>query len=197
MGWANGFGPGPGIVPAAGPAGVASWLHPGTGVCVEPVAGEQASTVQGSPSSSWTAVSGVPRQVPDALQASPVVQAFPSEQGCEFVGVCVTTPVAALHESWVQGLPSSTGVGVPTHTPDALQASLVVQAFPSEHAVPADTGTCVTTPVAGLQESAVHGLPSSICAAEIGVPAHAPEALHVSPVVQAFPSEHWLPVAGA
>jgi hypothetical protein len=106
----------------------------------------------------------------------------------------VTTPVAGLHESTVHGLPSSTEIGVPTHWADALQASPAVQAFASEQTVPGDTGACVT-PVAGLQESVVHGLPSSICAGVSAVPTHAPEALQASPVVQAFASEQAVPAA--
>jgi hypothetical protein len=58
-----------------------------------------------------------------------------------------------------------------------LHVSLPLHALPSEHAVPADTGVCVT-PVAGSHASAVHGLLSSTL---IGPGTHAALASHVAP----------------
>ena len=81
--------------------------------------------------------------------------------------------------------------GVPaTHFALALHVSAPLQALPSEHEVPAERGVCVT-PVAGLHESAVHGLPSSMTGA---VPAtHVALALHVDAPVQTLPAEQVVP----
>jgi hypothetical protein len=93
----------------------------------------------------------------------------------------------------VHGLPSSTVGGVPAvHAPALLQSSAPLQAFPSEHDVPAASTVCVT-PAAGSQASAVHALPSSTTG---GVPAtQEPLPLHVSLPLQALPSEQLVPVA--
>jgi len=94
--------------------------------CVQPVAGLQASSVQTLASSQFGAVP--PTQVPPE-QASPVVQALPSLQDAVLL-VCVH-PVTGLHESSVQGLPSSQlGPAPPTQVPPE-QASPVVHALPS------------------------------------------------------------------
>src|SRR5437870_4627515 len=70
-------------------------------VCVQPVAGLHASSVQAFPSSQ---LRGLPTQAPP-LHASPVVQALPSLHGAVlFVWV---QPVEGLHPSSVQALPSS------------------------------------------------------------------------------------------
>jgi hypothetical protein len=64
-------------------------------------------------------------------QLSPVVQAFPSSHGL-LLFEC-TQPLAGLHESSVQTLPSSQlGGAPPTHAP-LEQVSFVVQALPSLH----------------------------------------------------------------
>jgi hypothetical protein len=93
-----------------------------------PSAGLQLSSVQAFPSLQVTGFD--PTQVPE-LQASVCVQALPSEQ--VFVSSLVATqPDAGLHESSVQALPSSQVIGFePVHAP-ALQASVCVQASPSE-----------------------------------------------------------------
>src|SRR5438876_145920 len=129
------------------------------------------------PSSQFFA--GPPTHVPP-LQASPVVQAFPSLQGSVVRG-CVQ-PVAGLQPSVVQTLPSSQfGAAPPTHVPP-LQASPVVQGLPSLQELV--LFVCVQ-PLAGVQPSVVQTLPSS----QLGgaPPTHVPP-LQVSPVVQAFPS---------
>jgi len=83
----------------------------------------------------------------------------------------------------VQGFESSQFVAPPgTHAPSP-QVSPVVQALPSEH------GTVLFVcpqPVVGLQESSVQGFESSQLVGPPGTQAPPP---HVSPVVQAFPSE--------
>jgi hypothetical protein len=76
-----------------------------------------------------------------------------------------------------------------THTPAPSHVSTPLQMLLSAQLVPAANGAC-TTPVAGLHESAVHGLPSSMTA---GAPTHAP-AVHWSAVVHALPSLHAVPL---
>jgi hypothetical protein len=137
----------------------------------------------------------VPRQAPP-LQVSPTVQKAPSSHGA-VLAVCVQ-PLAGAQPSVVHGLPSlQLGAEPPTQLPP-LQVSPVVQAFPSSQG--AVLGVC-THPLAGLQLSFVHTLPSLQLGA--GPPPQLPP-LQVSLVVQAFPSLQgalfgtWVqPVAGA
>ena len=136
-------------------------------------------------------------QTPPA-QMSPTVQAFPSSQPS--VLFVKTQPVAGTQESVVQTLPSlQTRVPVPAWQVPPPHVSPVVQALPSLH--DAVLLACAQ-PVAGTQESSVHGLLSL----QFSEPAPGwqlpPE--HVSPVVQAFKSSHAAvllvkthPVAGA
>jgi hypothetical protein len=146
-------------------------------VCVQPVTGLQASSVQTLASSQFGAAP--PTQAP-AEQVSPVVQALPSSQGAMlFVW---TQPVAGLHASSVHTFASSQfGAAPPTHTP-AEQVSLVVQALPSLHGA---VLLVKTHPVAGAQVSSVHGLLSLHTSA--APPTQAP-AEQVSLVVQVLPS---------
>src|SRR6266852_5356807 len=128
-------------------------------------------------------------------QVSLLVQAFPSLHGAVLL-VCAH-PMAGLHESSVQTLPSSQlGAGPPMQVPP-LQVSLVVQALPSLQGL---VLLVCTQPVAGSQLSSVQTLPSSQLGA--GPPTQVPP-LHASLVVQAFPSLQGLvllvctqPVAG-
>jgi hypothetical protein len=71
----------------------------------------------------------------------------------------------------------------PTHWP-STQVSVGVQALPSLHE-PATGG--LEQPVAGTQVSPVHGFESSQL---IAAPVHWPDALQVSPDVQALASLH-------
>jgi len=82
----------------------------------------------------------------------------------------------------VQSLPSSQPIGVPPQIP-LLHVSAVVQALESLHA--SVLGSC-RQPLAGSQESVVHGFPSL---QPRGVPPQVPPP-QVSPVVQALPSSH-------
>src|SRR2546426_136384 len=135
------------------------------GVYTHPVAGGHESSVHGLPSSQLRAAR--PIHLPPE-QVSPVVQASKSSHEAVF-GMC-TQPVAELHESSVQTLPSSQlGGALPTHVPP-LQMSTVVQASPSSHG--AVLGVC-TQPVTGLHESSVQTLPSLQL---LGVPTHRPPA---------------------
>jgi hypothetical protein len=97
--------------------------------------------------------------------------------------VC-TQPVDGSHESSVHGLLSLQSVAAPpAHVPFA-QVSPVVHALPSSHAA---VLLALTQPVAGRQESSVHGLLSLQSSA--GPPPQAPLA-QVSFVVHALPSSH-------
>ena len=80
-------------------------------VCLQPVAGSHASSVQGLPSSQFGAT--LPTHAPSA-QTSTVVQALPSLQGA--VLFTFSQPVAGLQLSSVQTFPSlQSGGAPPTH----------------------------------------------------------------------------------
>src|SRR5262249_18941489 len=146
----------------------------------------------------WSEAAATPGLLPTLAPAwaGPLcVQALPSLQGAVLL-VC-THPVAGLHESSVQGLPSSQlGAAPPTHTPP-LQVSLVVHALPSSHGPV--LFTCLQ-PVAGSQESVVQGLLSLQLSG--GSAAQGPR-VDVWLGGHALPSSHapgtfacWHPVAG-
>lgn len=97
-------------------------------VCVQPVAGLQASVVQGFPSSHGRMPG--PAQLPPE-HMSPVVQRSPSLHGLLFEAL--KHPVSGLHESDVQTLESSQANSpVPPQRP-VSQMSPVVHGFPSSH----------------------------------------------------------------
>jgi hypothetical protein len=115
-------------------------------VLMQPAAGLQASSVQTLPSLQLGGV--LPTQVPPA-QTSTVVQALPSLHAAELF--VLKQPLAGLQASSVQTLPSLQLGGVlPTQEPP-LQTSTVVQALPSEQAVPSGLAVLEQTPVAGSQ----------------------------------------------
>ena len=121
-----------------------------------------------------------------AWQVSLRVHALPSSHVVPlgFAGL-EQAPLAGLQvpASWHwSGAVQVTGFA-PVHAP-AWQVSVRVHALPSSHAA---VFGAWTQPVAAVQESSVHGLPSSQFGG--GPPTHLPPA-HVSPVVQAFPSSH-------
>lgn len=93
------------------------------------------------------------------MQRSPVLQALPSSHAVVSGWFWKRQPMPASQESAVQGLLSSqVSVLIAVQTP-LTQRSPSVQAFESLHAT-LESGFAVQ-PVDGLQESAVHGLPSS------------------------------------
>jgi hypothetical protein len=155
-------------------------------VWTQPLAPLHESSVQPLPSSQFGG--GPPWHVPPE-QVSPVVHALPSLQ-LAVLGMC-TQPLAGLHESSVQPLPSSQfGAGPPWHVPPE-QVSPVVQGLPSLQL--AVLGVC-TQPVDGLQLSVVHGLLSSheMAALEQEPPEHVPSVTwHMSVAVHALPSAFW------
>ena len=114
------------------------------------------------------------------LQASPTVHALLSSHVTSLARY--TQPVASLQVSSVHGLLSAQLVVVPMQLP-FRQASLLLQLWPSSHALPSKCRT--KQPVAGSQPSAVHGLVSLQSVAVLG--AQRP-ATQVSPEVQALPS---------
>ena len=94
--------------------------------CTQPVAGLQESSVQTFPSSQFGAAPGT--QLPPE-HVSFVVQALASLQG--FVLFVNTQPLAGLHVSVVQTLPSLQLSAAPGTQLPPEHASLVVQALPS------------------------------------------------------------------
>ena len=149
-------------------------------VKTHPVAGTQLSVVQtllslqaSVPAPGW--------QLPPP-QVSPVVQALPSSQAT--VLFVKTHPVAGLHVSVVQTLLSlQASVPAPGWQLPPPQVSPVVQALPS---LQETVLFACAQPVAGTQESFVHGLLSS----QFRTPAPGRQLPppHVSPVVHALPS---------
>jgi len=159
-------------------------------MCWTPSDGWQLSAVHGLPSST---LGGVPAPQLPAAHSSTPLQGLPSEHDVPFAaGKCVT-PVTGSLASTVHGLPSSSTGGAPVwHWPIASQIAAPLQALPALQLVPAVTGVC-TAPSVGLQESVVHGLPSSTTG---GTPAtQVPSALQVSAPLQALASEQLLPAA--
>jgi hypothetical protein len=102
-----------------------------TAGCWQPLAGLQASAVQGFPSSQS---GGSPdRQPSNASQASTPLQAFPSEQAAA-LGKCRQASVGSSHTSVVQPTASSQVTGGPAWQPLAgLQISAPSQKAPSLH----------------------------------------------------------------
>jgi len=120
--------------------------------CVQPLAGLQPSVVQTLPSSQFGA--GPPWQLPPA-HASFVVHALPSSHALLLLA-CVQ-PLAGLHPSVVQTLPSSQfGAGPPTQAPPE-HVSFVVHALPSLH----EFVLFVWTQLVETHESFVQGFRSS------------------------------------
>jgi hypothetical protein len=130
--------------------------QPAIGWVLQPVLGLQVSVVQALPSLQVSAVPAV--QVP-AWQASLPLQRLPSSHGVPLATGAVWQPVAGLQLSVVQTLPSLQVRGVPAVQVAAWQVSAPLQRLLSLHGVPLVTGI-VWQPVAGLQLSVVHTLPS-------------------------------------
>ena len=154
----------------------------------QPVAGSQLSVVQALPSSQTRAAPRV--QVP-LWQVSAPLQRLPSLHDVPLATGAVWQPVAGLQVSVVQGLPSLQVSGVPAVQVPPWQVSAPLQRLPSVHEVPFVTAV-FWQPVAGLQLSAVHGLPSLQVRA---VPAVHIPAWHVSLPLQRLPSLHDVPLA--
>jgi hypothetical protein len=148
-------------------------------VCTQPVEVLHESFVHGFPSLQFGAAP--PTHFPPE-QVSFVVHAFPSLHA--IVLFEWTQPVAALHESFVHGFPSSQfGAAPPTHFPPE-HVSLVVHAFPSSQGIAL---LACLHPTAVSQKSVVQTLPSSQLGA--APPTHVPPE-HLSLVVHSFPSSH-------
>jgi hypothetical protein len=183
LAWVHSVQPRIGVPPQLPPAHtsplVQAWLSSQETVlltCWQPVADSHESFVHTLPSSQLI---GVPAHTPPE-QTSLLVQAFPSLHTTALL-VCVQ-PLPGSQASVVQTLPSlQSSAGPPTQAPPT-QVSLVVQALPSLHELL--LLVCVQ-PLAGLQLSSVHTLPSSQWGA--APPTQAPPA-QVSLVVQALPS---------
>jgi hypothetical protein len=176
--------------------------HPAMVCTVQPVLESQPSTVQAFPSSQVGGVPGVqvpPWQVSVPLHTLPSPQPIPSTTGR------LRQPIAASHESFVQGFPSSQFTVSLTHEPPT-QRSFVVQALlsPQSAAVTQQPGVEVwRQPPGGAHESAVQGLSSS---QSRGGPFPQCPPWQVSSPLQTLPSEHeepsgwsscWQPAAGS
>jgi hypothetical protein len=118
-----------------------------------PTDGVQESEVQGLPSSQSTADPGT--HAP-AAQVSPEVHALPSVQASEFGALM--QPACGVQLSVVHGFESLQFTTCPGWQVPPVHWSWEVHALPSEHG---SVLLALTQPVAGLQESEVHGLPSS------------------------------------
>jgi hypothetical protein len=154
---------------------------------LQPVAVSQLSCVQGLLSLQLTEAPGA--QAPALLHRSVPVQALPSVQAVPVWAVFLQ-PLVVSQLSTVQALPSSQLTVLPTQLAAALQTSPLVQAEPSEQAVPVKA--TFLQPVAVSQLSCVHGLLSpQFCA---GPGTQAPLALHLSATVQALSSVQLEPV---
>jgi hypothetical protein len=140
-----------------------------TGVVEHPKAGTQLSVVQMLPSSQTSAVLDVQTPV---WHVSAPLQTFPSGQGLPFSTAVAEQPVAGAQLSVVHTFPSLQTSGAPAAQVPFWQVSAPLQRLVSAHDVPFATGV-VVQPVAGLQPSVVHTLPSLHT---IGVPGvHTPD----------------------
>ena len=149
-------------------------------VCVQPLAGTQASVVHGLPSSQLGAAP--PTHVPP-LHWSFNVQAELSSHAIVLL-LCVH-PLAGLQLSVVQTLLSSQSSVLPGMQLPPEQVSVVLHALPSVHAAP--SALLCWQPATLSHVSVVHGLPSL---QEMAEPAwHEPPA-HTSPTVHTLPSSH-------
>ena len=142
---------------------------------MHPLTGSHASLVQGLPS---LQPSGLPGAQDPPLHKSLIVQTLLSSQG-KTLGVYLQD-VSGSQESVVHGLASSQTLGVPDAQAPLLHASSMVQALPS---LQRTVLIAKTQPLALLQLSSVHKLPSLHCSKLPG--AHRPS-VHASPVVQAL-----------
>lgn len=144
----------------------------------QPAVGLQESVVQRLPSSQVLVAPGTHAPL---VQASPTVQALPSEQSA-LVGANAQPP-ASVQVSVVQGLPSLQLKLEPETQMPPAQLSPAVQELPS---VQDSVLLEVTQPLIGSQASVVQGFPSSQV---LGAPgAHWP-VTHASPTVHTLPSE--------
>jgi hypothetical protein len=154
---------------------------------LQPVAVSQLSWVHCLLSSQLTLVPGA--QLPLLLHRSDTVHALPSLHESPVRAVFLQ-PLVVSQLSTVQVLPSSQLTVVPTQLLAALQTSPLVQAEPSEQAVPVKA--TFLQPVAVSQLSCEQGLLSLQSAVAPG--AQKPLALQRSGAVQALPSVQAVPV---
>jgi hypothetical protein len=164
--------------------------HPGiTGFEHVPVLGLHVPAVWHE--SSAVQVTAVPAHVP-APHASPVVQALPSLHAVPFAASGFEhVPLEGSHvpATWHWSLAVHV-ISAPPHTP-ASQVSPVVQALPSLHSVPLVAAGFEHVPLVGSQVPATWH--SSSAEQVTGVPPQTPLA-QLSPVVQALPSLHAVPL---
>ena len=139
-----------------------------TGLVVHPKAGLQLSVVHTLPSLQTIGVPAV--QVPAWHDSAPL-HTLLSRHGVPFRTAVAVQPLAGVQPSVVHAFPSLQTSPVPAVQVPFWQVSVPLQRFESAQDVPFVTGV-VVQPVAGLQPSVVHTLPSL---QTIGVPAvHTP-----------------------
>ena len=123
-----------------------------------------------------------PLQLSAMVHKFPSSQYFPSGRGCR-----PHAPDPGSQTPSLQASPPQDFGGPPTQAPLPLHASLVVQARPSLHAVPATRGASTQAPVLGSQAALWHASPVHCVQGPL---AQAPEATQASSCVQALPSSH-------
>jgi hypothetical protein len=132
----------------------------------------------------------VPAVQTPAWQVSAPLHAFPSEHAEPFGAFGWAQPVVGLHESAVQGFESRQLSGVPAVQTPPWQTSPPSHTLASAQEVPLLTEAALH-PVAGLQESVVHGFPSLQTSGAESV--HVPF-WQVSVPSQRLASAHWVPL---
>ncbi len=161
---------------------------------MQPRAGSHVSSVQGFPSLQGTGAPGM--HTPSAqwsLPAAQPVQRLPSSHG--FVLFTCTQPDAGSQESSVQTFASSQRSGAPPRHWPLAQASLVVQALPSLHAVPSGAAGFEHWPVPASQVPATWHGSEAVHTTGLEL-VHAPD-WQASFRVHSLPSLHAVPSAFA
>src|SRR4051794_14533313 len=93
-------------------------------------------------------------------QVSSRVHGLPSAHAAPSLGAC-THPAEGLQESSEHGLSTTQSIALPARQVPLWQTSGPLQALPSSQAEPFGMFANVQVPVAWMQASLVHGLPSS------------------------------------
>jgi len=159
-----------------------------TAVVVQPVAGLQVSVVQTLLS---LQLSAVPAVQDPLWQVSAPLQTSPSGHGVPLVTDAWPHPKTGSQVSVVQTLLSLQLSAVPAVHDPLWQVSVPLHTLASAHEVPFSTGV-FAQPVAGLQLSVVHTLPSLQLSA---VPAVHVPLWQVSVPLHTLPSVHGEPLA--
>jgi hypothetical protein len=161
-----------------------------TAALTQPRATSQLSVVQTFPS---LQLSGVPAVHTPLWHVSLPLHTVPSAHELPFATAVFWQPVTGLQLSVVQTLPSLQLSGVPAVHVPFWQVSTPLHTVPSAHDVPFATAA-FWQPLAALQESMVHGLPSLQLS---GVPVVQVPFRQVSAPLHTVPSAHDVPFVTA